>query len=209
MEDVSLGDYPAAAPTVVMSRVLYFDCFSGISGDMLLGALIDAGLPLDDLKRALGTLAVSGYDISASRVLRAGVSATKFIVHEHPAPSTSTERRVASTEHEHPAPAHGTIIIIMSIRTEVFRRSSLIDRSRTSEAGRARAKGALQRLAVAEAITRSSSKCTHESAPSIRHRHRRAVFGLIVWPTHRLSPPNVGADGPFAHGIFPVPAPAT
>ena len=35
-----------------MARVLYFDCFSGISGDMVLGAFLDAGLPLDDLKRA-------------------------------------------------------------------------------------------------------------------------------------------------------------
>jgi hypothetical protein len=39
-----------------VSRVLYFDCFSGISGDMTLGALIDAGLPLADLTRALGSL---------------------------------------------------------------------------------------------------------------------------------------------------------
>ena len=50
-----------------MSRVLYFDCFSGISGDMVLGALLDAGLPLDDLKRALGSLAVSGYRRRARR----------------------------------------------------------------------------------------------------------------------------------------------
>jgi len=41
-----------------VSRVLYFDCFSGISGDMTLGALLDAGLPFDDLKRALGSLAL-------------------------------------------------------------------------------------------------------------------------------------------------------
>src|SRR5207237_6384650 len=66
-----------------MSRVLYFDCFSGISGDMALGAMLDAGLPLDDLKGALGSLAVSGFDVSAVRVLRAGVSATRFTVHEH------------------------------------------------------------------------------------------------------------------------------
>src|SRR6059058_2636293 len=69
-----------------MSRVLYFDCFSGISGDMALGAMLDAGLPIEDLKAALGSLAVSGFDVSAERVLRAGVSSTKFIVHEH-APS--------------------------------------------------------------------------------------------------------------------------
>jgi hypothetical protein len=59
-----------------MARVLYFDCFSGISGDMVLGAFLDAGLPFDDLKRALGSLAMPGYDIRAERVLRAGVSAT-------------------------------------------------------------------------------------------------------------------------------------
>ena len=41
-----------------MSRVLYFDCFSGISGDMALGALLDAGLPFDELKAALGSLAL-------------------------------------------------------------------------------------------------------------------------------------------------------
>src|SRR5216684_1882518 len=42
-----------------VSRVLYFDCFSGISGDMALGAMLDAGLPLEELTRALGSLAVS------------------------------------------------------------------------------------------------------------------------------------------------------
>ena len=62
-----------------MARVLYLDCFSGISGDMFLGACLDAGLPLDDLRAALGSLALSGFDVRAERVLRAGVSATKFI----------------------------------------------------------------------------------------------------------------------------------
>ena len=38
----------------VMSKVLYFDCFSGASGDMILGALIDAGLPIAELREALG-----------------------------------------------------------------------------------------------------------------------------------------------------------
>src|SRR5438132_9259684 len=84
-----------------MSRVLYFDCFSGISGDMALGAMLDAGLPIEDLKSALGSLAVSGFDVSAERVLRAGVSSTKFIVEEHPAPSTQH-----GTSHEAPGTQH-------------------------------------------------------------------------------------------------------
>ena len=66
-----------------MSRVLYFDCFSGISGDMALGAMLDAGLPFEDLKRALGSLALGDAHVHADRVLRAGVSATKFTVHAH------------------------------------------------------------------------------------------------------------------------------
>ena len=77
-----------------MSRILYFDCFNGASGDMVLGALLDAGLPLEELRGALGSLAIDGADVSAKRVLRAGVSATKFVVeengqnaHEHTRPS--------------------------------------------------------------------------------------------------------------------------
>ena len=80
-----------------MSRVLYLDCFSGISGDMLLGALLDAGLPLGDLKRALGSLALEGVEVSAEQVLRAGVAATKFSVRERSAPSS----RLSDNEHGH------------------------------------------------------------------------------------------------------------
>ena len=65
-------------------KLLYFDCFAGAAGDMILGALLDAGLPFDELKRALGSLAVEGWDVSVDRVLKTGVSATKFRVHEHP-----------------------------------------------------------------------------------------------------------------------------
>ena len=42
-------------------KLLYFDCFNGASGDMILGALLDAGLPLDDLRRALGSLGIGEY----------------------------------------------------------------------------------------------------------------------------------------------------
>ena len=89
-----------------MSRLLYFDCFSGVSGDMMLGALLDAGLPLDELTRALGSLAVSGFEISTKRVLRAGVSATQLIVqeHGHRAGSTQHEHVASGIRHEHPDP---------------------------------------------------------------------------------------------------------
>ncbi len=48
----------------------YLDCFSGISGDMLLGALLHAGLDLDELRAGLATLPLSGYTLEAERVSR-------------------------------------------------------------------------------------------------------------------------------------------
>src|SRR5262245_50867180 len=93
-----------------MSRILYFDCFSGISGDMVLGALLDAGLPFAELERALGSLAVSGYGIEAGKVLRAGISATKFFVREQDGPPDLREgyggppKRGGSSAHSHPHP---------------------------------------------------------------------------------------------------------
>jgi uncharacterized protein (TIGR00299 family) protein len=62
------------------SKIAYFDCFSGISGDMCLGALVDAGVPLKELSAALRRLPVRGYALSARRVLRAGIAATKVDV---------------------------------------------------------------------------------------------------------------------------------
>ena len=56
-----------------MGKTLYFDCFSGASGDMVIGALLDLGMPLDGLKAALGSLAIAHGGVSAERVLRAGV----------------------------------------------------------------------------------------------------------------------------------------
>ncbi|HXZ94614.1 MAG TPA: nickel pincer cofactor biosynthesis protein LarC [Dehalococcoidia bacterium] len=63
-----------------MAKVAYFDCFSGCSGDMVLGALIDAGLPLKTLEKGLSNLAVQGYKLSAKKVKRSAITATKFTV---------------------------------------------------------------------------------------------------------------------------------
>lgn len=62
----------------------YFDCYNGISGDMTLGALVDLGLPLEELRRELATLPVHGYEITADRIMRCGIGATHIHVNlEH------------------------------------------------------------------------------------------------------------------------------
>jgi len=63
-------------------RIAYFDCFSGASGDMLLGALLDAGLSLEDLKLDLGALDVGGYDLQVVRQVSHGLSGTRLVVQD-------------------------------------------------------------------------------------------------------------------------------
>jgi pyridinium-3,5-bisthiocarboxylic acid mononucleotide nickel chelatase len=60
--------------------IAYFDCFSGISGDMTLGALVDAGVNIDALRAELAKLDLDGYKITAEKVRRSGIAATKVNV---------------------------------------------------------------------------------------------------------------------------------
>ncbi|MBI4714749.1 MAG: LarC family nickel insertion protein, partial [Nitrospirae bacterium] len=61
-------------------KLAYFDCFSGASGDMILGALVDAGLPLATLQERLALLDVEGYEVNAYPVTKKGLRATKVDV---------------------------------------------------------------------------------------------------------------------------------
>ena len=67
-------------------RIAYFDCFSGASGDMILGALVDAGASLDELSAALAALPCGPISLSSEKTARGGMRATKVRVdvpHEH------------------------------------------------------------------------------------------------------------------------------
>jgi uncharacterized protein (TIGR00299 family) protein len=214
-------------------RILYFDCFNGASGDMILGALLDAGLPLEALKAALGSLAIEDFEVTTERVLRAGVSATKFRLaerhpepvhahghaHEHghshddsPAHGHHHEGHGHEHSHDH-GQAHGEGHHPHRSLPEIH---SHIDRSALSPAGKARAKALFQRLAEAEAAI-------HQMPVDRVHLHEvgaldsivdivGAVFALEWFKADEIvcSPLNVGRGMVrSAHGVFPVPAPAT
>ncbi len=206
-------------------RILYFDCFNGASGDMILGALLDAGVPLDGLRTALGSLAIDGYDIAADRVLRAGVSATKFRViegetakaartHHHHGHEHSHDRHDDATTPTNPKnPKHPKHHHPHRSLPEIY---LLIDRSALAPAGKDRAKALFERLAVAEAAI-------HQMPVEKVHLHEvgaldsiidivGAVYALDSVGVDRVivSPINVGRGMVHsAHGVFPVPAPAT
>jgi uncharacterized protein (TIGR00299 family) protein len=189
-------------------RVLYFDCFAGAAGDMILGALLDAGLPFEALRRALGSLAVEGWDLSAERVIKAGVSATKFRVHEHAHQhhnQGSGIREQGSGHHHHDRGHHSL--------EEIF---AAINRSALSATGKSKAIAMFQRLGEAEAAI-------HGVPLDTIHLHEvgaldsiidivGAVFAIEWFAADRIvvSPINVGSGMVRTeHGVFPVPAPAT
>ncbi|MDO8447115.1 MAG: nickel pincer cofactor biosynthesis protein LarC [Deltaproteobacteria bacterium] len=60
--------------------IAYFDCFSGISGDMIVGALLDAGVPFDWLRDELGKLPLNGYRLEVEDVKRGGIGGKRFRV---------------------------------------------------------------------------------------------------------------------------------
>jgi len=72
-------------------KIAYLDCFSGISGNMVLGALLDAGLELDALKKALSALKISGYEIEARKIQKRDISGTLVTVKTK---KDSVERRL-------------------------------------------------------------------------------------------------------------------
>jgi len=80
-------------------KIGYLDLFCGLSGDITLGALVDAGLPLAELKRGLAKLPLKGYSISSRRVMKHAISATKVDV-------TIAGKRQQPHSHEHHDHAH-------------------------------------------------------------------------------------------------------
>lgn len=161
---------------------------------MILGGLLDAGLPLEDLRRALGSLAVEPETVWIERVTRAGVSATKLHVHGECVPAGSHRHR------------HRTLADI----------ERLINGSALSAAGKDRARSLFARLAAAEAAV-------HGTSPEKVHLHEvgaldsivdivGTVYGLEAFGVGQVvaSPLNVGSGTiRSAHGTYPVPGPAT
>ena len=202
---------------------------------MVIGALLDLGLPLEALRGALGSLAVDYGGVSVDRVLRAGVSASKFRVHAEEAAQSREHSHEHGHSHDH-AHAHGQTHSHSHPHTHDHAhadadRSSkggghshhslkdiagYVQRSALSAEGKDRALHLFNRLAEAEAAI-------HAVPVEQVHLHEvgaidsiidivGAVYGFEWLGASQVtsSPLNVGSGTvECAHGTFPVPAPAT
>ncbi len=172
-----------------MTRIAYLDCYAGISGDMLLGALLDAGLSIDALRAQLALLGVDGWSLRAEGVARAGIAATK--AHVDLAESPQPHRRLPDI-------------------------LALIDRSALPAGDKQRAASVFERLADAESrvhgVEREAIDFHEVGALDAIVDIVGGVVGLRLLGIERLycsALPAGGGTARSAHGLLPVPAPAT
>jgi uncharacterized protein (TIGR00299 family) protein len=169
-------------------KYAYFDCFSGISGDMTLGALLDAGVLIEQLRAELQGLNVAGWELTAEKVWKNGMAATYVKVR---AQDTQTHRSLS------------TIL-------------GIIEKSTLAPGVKERASAIFKKLGEAEAAV-------HDVPLEKIHFHEVGAVDAIVdivgacigfsalgIESFACSALNVGGGiAKMAHGVLPVPAPAT
>jgi pyridinium-3,5-bisthiocarboxylic acid mononucleotide nickel chelatase len=204
-------------------RIAYLDCFSGMSGDMFLGALIDAGIPPRVFEDTVNALNV-GARLEIARVSRSGISATKVDVlvhgekelprevywerqahrHEHGHEHSHDSGHTHEHKHEH---AHGRGL------KEI---KQIISAAAIGEQAKQTA------IAIFQALGEAESKIHNTEIESIHFHEVGAVDAMVDITCAAVgaealgvdemvsSPLNVGGGTvKCAHGVFPVPAPAT
>ena len=196
-------------------KIAYFDCFSGISGDMTLGALADLGLDPDLLKDELAKLKLEGYQLSFSKAQKHGISGTKAHVdlsdpehHQHDDQDHDHEHNHDHHHDEPPKKRHHTRNL-GDIR-------QLIENSDLSEEIKAKSLSIFVRLGEAEARV-------HGTTIDEVHFHEvgavdsivdivGSVIGLSIMEIDKIYSSSLSLGSGLArssHGVIPVPAPAT
>ena len=183
-------------------KLLYLDCFAGISGDMFLGALLDLGVSIDTVRTELEKLQLKEYRISSHRAMKQNIAATKFditVFEGPPIPAFTPVMKVSIHEHRG--------------YTEI---AAMIEKSGLSQRVKDRALQVFRRIGEAEA------KIHGIPLEKIHFHEIGAVDSIVdivgaciavellgVDEIH-ASPPRLGSGFvETAHGRFPVPAPAT
>ncbi len=181
-------------------RIAYFDCPSGAAGDMIMGALVDAGAPFEALQGELAKLRLSGFTLERREVMKSAFRATKVEVHVHGEGHAHDERHEG---HPHP---HRNLRSILD----------LIASSGLRPAVKAGAARIFTRLADAEARV-------HGTSVEEVHFHEVGAVDAIVDVTgacigldllgvdavHCSALPVGGGFVTGAHGRMPIPGPGT
>lgn len=188
-------------------KILYYDCFSGISGDMNLGALIDIGVPKDYIISELEKLNVSGYEITVNRDMKKGISGTKvdvILTEEH-------HHNIEEKEHEHHHEHEGHVHSHKGLK-EI---QEIIYKSELSEKVKKMSMDIFMQVAKAE------SKVHNKPLYEVHFHEVGAIDSIVDTVGAAIAIDYLNVDkiicssielgGGFVkcqHGIIPVPAPA-
>nr|WP_320145387.1 nickel pincer cofactor biosynthesis protein LarC [uncultured Anaeromusa sp.] len=203
-------------------KVLYLDCFSGISGNMFLGGLVALGLPETELRGMLASLKVEGFSLDVEAVQKKGIAATHLDVrlHHHDHEHHHQQQEPGAHGHAGEAGHHGHKAPEPQHHHHEHRHlpeiEALLLKAPLPQAVQKRSMAVFYRLAEAEAKV-------HGTTPDKVHFHEvgavdaivdivGTVYGLYYLGIEKIYASKVYTGSGFvecAHGRMPVPAPAT
>jgi pyridinium-3,5-bisthiocarboxylic acid mononucleotide nickel chelatase len=218
-------------------RIAYLECFSGMSGDMFLGALVDAGVPPQTLEKTVAALGI-GARLEISRVVRSGIAAVKVDVWVHGEKDRPREEHWERKQHQHenhvhshaeherpdhPQEAHDTVPRAGAPAPHEHSHGRGLTEIRQIISAAAISEGAKKTAAaIFEALGQAEAKIHNTSVESVHFHEVGAVDAIIDIVCTAVgaealgveeiicSPLNVGCGSvKCVHGTFPVPAPAT
>jgi pyridinium-3,5-bisthiocarboxylic acid mononucleotide nickel chelatase len=213
-----------------LMKIAYLDCFSGMSGDMFLGALIDAGVSPKLLEETVAALNI-GARLETSKVKRSGITATKVDVLVRGEKDMPREEFLAGEGHSHPeAVAHRHEHGQASSRTGVSaphdhrhdHGRSLKEIKQIIGAAAISEKAKATAIEIFEALGTAEAKIHNQDIESVHFHEVGAVDAMVDIVGGAVGAEGLGVDeivcSPLnvgggtvkcAHGVFPVPAPAT
>lgn len=191
-------------------NTLYIDAFSGVSGDMLLGALLDLGVDIEVLKQELQKLPVNSYTLTCQQTAKNGIWGTDFdvIIDEHKAQAEvdHQEAHHHAHHHEHNHAHHGRTY------TDIV---NMIEGSSLSSAVKHNS------LAIFAEIAKAEAKVHHKSIEEIHFHEVGAIDSIVdivgncialdlLQIDEIITSPLTDGCGTItcAHGVMPVPVPA-
>jgi uncharacterized protein (TIGR00299 family) protein len=202
-------------------KILYYDCFAGISGDMNLGALIDLGVEEKFLREELGKLPLKGYELIILKDMRKGISGTKVEVR----PEGMDSRGIAFHERQHDSSGPGTHADHhhphQKEESHEPHRTFAVIRQLISDSGLSEDVKKLS-IRIFEKVALAEAKIHNKDVDSIHFHEVGAIDSIVdivgaAICIRALAPDKImastvelgGGMVHCAHGIYPVPAPAT
>jgi pyridinium-3,5-bisthiocarboxylic acid mononucleotide nickel chelatase len=209
-------------------KILYYDCFAGISGDMNLGAMIDLGIEADYLKNELLKLPVNGYTLQITRDIRKGISGTRAnVLIDEQSLLIANPSHEHDHEHEHPHDHehfhdHGHSNLLVHQKEKKPNHNSFAEIKQLILSSNLNESVKDKSLAIFVKVAEAEAKIHNLPVGEVHFHEVGAVDSIVDIVGAAICLDKLGVDAVYSstvelgggsvrcsHGIYPVPAPAT